>query len=86
MTFEARDSAAKVVPARLKMGGGQPVPTSASVVGSFPAHRTAGSQTALSQLQQFHQRFVILHVPLGLCETNLPSMELVKQNTIICIR
>ncbi|GLV43878.1 uncharacterized protein CBL_11542 [Carabus blaptoides fortunei] len=47
MTFEARDSAAKVVPARFKLNA-QAAPTP----GSYPAHRTAGSQTAMSQLQR----------------------------------
>lgn len=86
MTFEARDSAAKVVPARLKVGAGtggagtgigtfaahHPATTAAAaaaaaaaVAAGCPQHRTAGSQTALSQ--HFHQRSVLVpHAREGL--------------------
>lgn len=57
MTFEARDSAAKVVPARFKLGSQAAVAAAAAAVpGSYPAHRTAGSQTAVSQLHHQHSQ------------------------------
>lgn len=63
MTFEARDSAAKVVPARLKVAGPMPMPgTGCGFVagkGGLSSHhsslRTAGSQTATFQYQHHHQ-------------------------------
>lgn len=60
MTFEARDSAAKVVPARFKLNTNGPGPLPACGRASYAGHsthgslRTSGSQTGVTPLQHPH--------------------------------
>lgn len=74
MTFEARDSAAKVVPARFKLsanGPGPPPPCSHPSFGGRSVHgslRTSGSQTGVSQL------------PHSLCSRNQVDRRAITQS------